>query len=246
MKILVVNGWTEDGDKDHQKAGCALQKDIFNNLIKVLKPEAVVDNYNSYSSNKFILDSYDAFMWTGGGGNIYDNNQHNKSQLSLCSKILSLEKPIWGSCWGMQVIVTALGQKVIKSNKPEFGISKDIKIKNNFLNNSIYKNKELTFDAPAHHYDIIVDIPYDFDVIAKNDNCIQSIFSRNRNIFCTQYHPELGYDYIADLMIFWKENYKAIYSQVEFNKLIEFLRTKELNDNGNRLIELKNWIVNLN
>ena len=116
MKILVVNGWTEDGDKDHEKAGCALQKNIFNNLIKELIPDVVVDNYSSYSPNKFILDSYEAFMWTGGGGNIYENNQHNKSQLNLCSKILSLGKPIWGSCWGMQVIVTALGKKVFKSN----------------------------------------------------------------------------------------------------------------------------------
>ena len=246
MKILVVTGWTEDGDKDHEKAGCALQKNIFNNLIKELIPDVVVDNYSSYSPNKFILDSYEAFMWTGGGGNIYENNQHNKSQLNLCSKILSLGKPIWGSCWGMQVIVTALGKKVFKSNNPEFGISKDIKIKNNVLENSIYKNKDLIFDAPAHHYDIIVDIPDDFEVIAENDRCIQSIFSANRNIFCTQYHPELGYDYIADLMIFWKNNYHAIFNETEFNTLIDFLKTKEITDKGDRLVELKNWLLDLN
>ena len=223
-----------------------MQKNIFSNLITRLNPNTLIENYSSYDSNEFELESYDAFMWTGGGGNIYEKNEHNKSQLNLCSKILSLNKPIWGSCWGMQVIVTALGKKVLKSNNPEFGISKDIKIKNNILENSVYKNKDLIFDAPAHHYDIIVDIPDDFEVIAENDRCIQSIFSADRNIFCTQYHPELGYDYIADLMLFWKNNYNTVLNESDFNKLIDYLKIKEAGDNGNRLIELKNWLMNLN
>ncbi len=245
MRILVVNGWTEDGEQDHVKAGCVLQKNIFSNLITKLKPNSTVDTFNSYNQEQYKLSNYDAFMWTGGGGNIYEDNTHNLSQLDLCSSILNLNKPIWGSCWGMQVIVTALGKKVLKSNNPEFGISKNIKIKNNILENSIYKNKNLIFDAPAHHYDIIVEIPDDFEVIAENNRCIQSIFSTSRNIFCTQYHPELGYDYIADLMVFWRDNYHTIFNQTDFNNLINFLRIKETNDNGSRLIELKNWLVNL-
>ena len=35
-----------------------------------------------------FLNNYNAFMWTGGGGNIYEENEHNKSQLEFCSNIL--------------------------------------------------------------------------------------------------------------------------------------------------------------
>ena len=242
MKILVVNGWTEEGDNDHIKAGCILQKNIFSNLITKLNPNILVENYNSYSSDRSKLDSYDAFMWTGGGGNIYENNEHNKSQLNLCSKILKLNKPIWGSCWGMQVIVKSFGKKVIKSNNPEFGISKNIKIISSTLNDSIYKNKELIFDAPAHHYDVIVDIPDEFEIIAENNLSIQSIYSKSKNIFCTQYHPELSYDYMANLMLFWKKNYNNFFNPGEFNNLIDLLKFKDSTDCDKRSLELKNWL----
>ena len=192
------------------------------------------------------LNSYDAFMWTGGGGNIYENNKHNNYQLNLCKKILEKEKPIWGSCWGMQVIVTSLGGSVIKSKIPEFGYSQNIEIINPVLNESIYKNKNKIFEAPAHHYDIVEDIPVDFEVVSKNDFCIQSIYSSSRNIFCTQYHSELPYDYISNLMIFWRNQYNQIFSNSEFDILMKTLKNKEITDKGQRLIEIKNWLELLN
>ena len=41
-------------------------------------------------------------------GNIYLSNQHNQNQLNVCEKILKLDKPLWGSCWGLQVIAYLL------------------------------------------------------------------------------------------------------------------------------------------
>jgi len=239
IKILVVNGWTKEGDKQHENANCILQKDIFEHLIKATLPNSKVDICDTYDEDLLInLDSYDAFMWTGGGGNIYEKNNHNFSQLKLCERILDKKKPIWGSCWGMQVIVTALGGLVKKSQKPEFGYSKDIKIINPILNNSIYNNKRNTFDAPAHHYDIVDKLPDEFEIITENEVCIQSIHSSSSNIFCTQYHSELPYDYIANLMLFWRDNYGKFFSDLEFDKVLDNLKTKEKEDRGERLKEI--------
>ena len=246
-KILIINGWTKDGDDQHVKAKCILQKNIFINLIENSSPNFKFETCDTYEeSENIIIDSYDAFMWTGGGGNIYENNNHNSAQLKLCEKIILKEKPIWGSCWGMQVIVTALGGRVIKSQKPEFGYSAKIKIINPILNDSIYKGKNITFDAPAHHYDIIDIIPKDFEIISKNDLCTQSIYSKPRNIFCTQYHSELPYNYIGNLMRFWKNNYKEFFSEFEFSELLKYLEDKEKEDKGQRLIEIENWLSTLN
>ena len=184
MKILIINGWTRHGDDQHLQAKCVLQKNIFKNLVKNYLPNSQVDIHDSYDENKNI-DNYDAYMWTGGGGNIYENNSHNYSQLKLCEKIIEIDKPIWGSCWGMQVIVTALGGVIKKCQKPEFGYSKDIKIISSTLNNSIYKGKSNIFDAPAHHYDIVNKLPNEFEIISENEICIQSIYSSSKKIFCT-------------------------------------------------------------
>ena len=246
-KILVINGWTKDADQQHKEAKCILQKDIFINIIRDILPNSDVTTLDTYPENEeYNLDSFDAFMWTGGGGNIYDMNDHNISQLNLCKKIIEKRKPIWGSCWGMQVIVKAMGGSVIKCKTPEFGFSKNIEITNPVLNDSIYKGKDKIFDAPAHHFDIVEKIPSEFEIISKNSICAQSIFSKSRNIFCTQYHAELPYNYIANLMIFWKKNYKDFFTDNEFEKTIIFLQKKEEEDSGKRLIEIKNWLSQFN
>ena len=242
MKILIINGWTRNGDDQHLQAKCVLQKNIFKNLVKNYLPNSQVDIHDSYDDEDKNIDNYDAYLWTGGGGNIYENNSHNYSQLKLCEKIIETDKPIWGSCWGMQVIVTAFGGAIKKCHKPEFGYSKDIKIISSTLNNSIYKDKSKIFDAPAHHYDIVEQLPAEFEIISENEICIQSVYSSSKKIFCTQYHPELPYDYIANLMKFWKENYKNFFSEIEFNEILKYLEIKEKEDKGQRLQELSNWL----
>ena len=47
-------------------------------------------------------------------------------------------------------------------------------------------------------------------------------------------------------MVFWKKNYSKIINELDFDALINSLRMKEVNDNENRLIELKNWLKLLN
>ena len=47
-------------------------------------------------------------------------------------------------------------------------------------------------------------------------------------------------------MVFWKKNYSKIINESDFDALINSLRIKEVNDNENRLIELKNWLKLLN
>ena len=47
-------------------------------------------------------------------------------------------------------------------------------------------------------------------------------------------------------MVFWKKNYSKIINELDFDELINSLRIKEVNDNENRLIELKNWLKLLN
>ena len=51
----------------------------------------------------------------------------NPSRVCL-SKFLKLEKPVWGSCWGLQVIATCYGDKITKTEKFEFGFAENIEI----------------------------------------------------------------------------------------------------------------------
>lgn len=231
-------------DKEHIKANCPPQSDFFRKVILKQLPHSTVDLYQTYI-NKFSkpkLSEYDAFFWTGGLGNIYQKNEFNISQLKVCEDVLSLNKPIWCSCWGLQVLVFACGGKISKSKNPEFGFSSNISIK---LENYIFKGKPDSFTAPGHHYDIIESMPTNFNILAENNVSIQAIVSKDSNIVCTQYHPELPFDFIGKLMLYWKKNYLKEMSENKFIELIDELKLLESENRFQRELELTNWINNL-
>ena len=66
-----------------------------------------------------------------------------------------------------------------------------------------------------------------------------------RDRFCTQYHPELPYNYIGKLMSYWKRNYLKIMSENEFEELLNKLQSFENEDQFNRELELLNWLENI-
>ena len=59
------------------------------------------------------------------------NSVNFKQTLKPNKKIFSLQIPILGICYGMQLLAKEFGGKVIKSNKKEFGNSKFIITKKN-------------------------------------------------------------------------------------------------------------------
>ena len=130
MKYLIVNGMDESHDLEHEKANSQFQYTFFKEIIEQTDPNAKVRVLHTYLDdiNSFSYDDYDVFMWTGGLGNIYLSNQHNQNQLKVCEKILKLDKPLWGSCWGLQVIATCYGDKIIQAGKFEFGFAENIEI----------------------------------------------------------------------------------------------------------------------
>jgi len=233
----------ESQDLEHNKAGCFYQHQYFKDIILNIDNDAEIKVLNTYKENIniFHYDDFDVFLWTGGLGNIYLSNSHNRDQLYVCEKILKLNKPLWGSCWGLQVVATCFGDKIVKTNKSEFGYAENIKI---LQNHQVYKNKNNFFTAPGHHYDHLENLNSEFEIISQNNISIQSISHKTKNIFCTQYHPELPYNFIGTLMHYWKNNYLEIFTEEEFNKRIELLNQLELNDKFDRKIELKNWLKN--
>ena len=84
MKFLIVSGMDQHADKEHRKAKCSTQSSFFESIILSKKSNSTVDIYSTYLTELPIskLNKYDAFLWTGGLGNIYEKNDFNSSQLN--------------------------------------------------------------------------------------------------------------------------------------------------------------------
>ena len=124
------------------------------------------------------------------------NSVNFKQTLKPSKDIFSLEIPILGICYGMQLLSKEFGGKVVKSNKKEFGNSK-LKIrKKSKLFEGI--NIDIEHKVWMSHSDKVIEVPLKFTKIAESINSRIAAFENSiTNIFGIQFHPEVTHTLIG-------------------------------------------------
>jgi GMP synthase (glutamine-hydrolysing) len=143
------------------------------------------------------LESYDGVTMTGSALNIYNGGVPVTRQVELARAVFAAGVPFFGSCWGLQVAVTAAGGEVRANPRGrEFGFARRILLSDAGRQHALFAGKPMTFEAPTIHRDEITSLPAGAATLAANDFGVQAAsFSLGRGTFWgVQYHPE--YDYI--------------------------------------------------
>ncbi|MEP6884660.1 MAG: type 1 glutamine amidotransferase [Gammaproteobacteria bacterium] len=143
------------------------------------------------------LESYDGVSMTGSALNIYNGGVHVTRQVELAKAVFAAGVPFFGSCWGLQVAVTAAGGEVRANPRGrEFGFSRRILLSDAGRAHPLFAGKPAVFEAPTIHRDEIALLPAGAVTLAANDFGVQAAaFNHGRGSFWgVQYHPE--YDYI--------------------------------------------------
>ena len=105
--------------------------------------------------------------------------------------------PFFGSCWGLQVAVTAAGGEVRANPRGrEFGFGRRILLNDAGREHPLFAVKPATFASPTIHRDEIAALPAGAALLATNDFGVQAAsFTHGRGTFWgVQYHPE--YDFL--------------------------------------------------
>ena len=124
------------------------------------------------------------------------NSVNFKKTLKPSKEIFSLEIPILGICYGMQLLSKEFGGKVIKSSKKEFGDSK-LKIRKK---SKLFENIKINTEHKVwmSHSDQVVDVPLNFTKIGESTNSKIAAFENTTiNIFGIQFHPEVTHTSIG-------------------------------------------------
>ena len=143
------------------------------------------------------LADYDGVTMTGSALNIYDGGEPVMRQIELAKAVFAAGVPFFGSCWGLQVAVTAAGGEVRANPRGrEFGFARRILLSDAGREHPLFKGKPAAFEAPTIHRDEIAVLPSGATTLAMNDYGVQAAsFSHGRGTFWgVQYHPE--YDYL--------------------------------------------------
>ncbi|MBS0580526.1 MAG: type 1 glutamine amidotransferase [Proteobacteria bacterium] len=146
------------------------------------------------------LGSFDAVAITGSALNVYDGGAHIERQVELARAVFAAGMPFFGSCWGMQVAVTAAGGR-IRPNPlgREFGFGRRIELTAAGRSHAMFAHKPTVFEAITVHRDDVGELPPDCTVLARNEMGVQALEVRHAGGACwgVQYHPEYTFAEIA-------------------------------------------------
>ncbi|MDB4241153.1 glutamine-hydrolyzing GMP synthase [Candidatus Pelagibacter sp.] len=135
---------------------------------------------------QIIKDNIAGIILSGGPLNVYENDK-----FKFDKKILKLEIPILGICFGHQILSKLLGGKVKKSKQREFGLATIKKVSNSILTKNFF-NKNNTSNVWMSHADQVSKMPKNFKVIASTNNSKLTIIENIKdNFYGVQFHPEV-------------------------------------------------------
>ena len=123
---------------------------------------------------------------SGGPLNVYQINKY-----SFDKKILELNIPILGICFGHQILSKLNGGTVRQSKHREFGLANIFKKRDSLLTKNFYGVKK-TKEVWMSHADQVSKLPKNFQVIASSTNSKYAIVENKlKKYYGVQFHPEV-------------------------------------------------------
>ena len=135
---------------------------------------------------KDINQSIKGIILSGGPLNVYQISKYTFNK-----KILDLNIPILGICFGHQILSKLNGGRVKQSKHREFGLANIYRKNSSLLTNNFFTNKKFK-RVWMSHADQVSKLPKNFKVIASSDNSKFAIIENKiRKFYGVQFHPEV-------------------------------------------------------
>jgi GMP synthase (glutamine-hydrolysing) len=135
---------------------------------------------------KDIDQTIKGIILSGGPLNVYQINKY-----SFDKKIINLNIPILGICFGHQILSKLNGGRVKQSKHREFGLANIYK-KNESLLIKNFFNKQKSKKVWMSHADQVSKLPKNFKVIASSTNSKFAIVENKlKKFYGIQFHPEV-------------------------------------------------------
>ncbi|HHY86545.1 MAG TPA: glutamine-hydrolyzing GMP synthase [Verrucomicrobia bacterium] len=121
---------------------------------------------------------------SGGPASVYDRNAPQPDP-----RLFTLNIPVLGICYGIQLVAHYLGGKVERSDKREYGKG-TLRVTDSF--SPLFANLPETLQVWNSHGDRITKLPRGFKAVAVTENSrYAAIEHRSRRMFGLQFHPEV-------------------------------------------------------
>jgi GMP synthase (glutamine-hydrolysing) len=208
-RLLVIEGNTAESRAEQLAAGGTVASSGYAGLLHELLPAATVDIcYPADGTSELpaggSLEGYDGVAITGSALHIYQGGPEVTRQIELVRAVFAAGTPVFGSCWGLQVLTVAAGGSVRRNPKGrELGFGRGIKLTEAGRKHPMYVGKPEVFNAPTVHLDEVETLAPGMTVLATNAvSDVQSAEIRCNGAIAwgAQYHPEYPLREIAAIV----------------------------------------------
>lgn len=185
IAILVTNTDESDFAQAHPKDG---QK--FSDLLWRVRPDWTFDVYQVKDGHFPDTLDFDGILITGSPASVHDGAPWIARLEELVRDALTQKTPMFGACFGHQIIARALGARV--GYNPQgwvFG-----RVETEFLRTSQHTA------LYAAHKEQVLDLPAGAEIVARTDGCEIAGFSIGAHVLTTQYHPEMTGNFMSALI----------------------------------------------
>lgn len=122
-------------------------------------------------------------VFSGGPSSVYSENAP-----VVTPDIISLGIPVLGICYGLQLLVHLSGLRVVPAGEREYGLALLDKRRESALLEEVGNGSKVWMS----HGDKIIDLPPDFQVTARTQNCEYTVIEApERGLYGVQFHPEV-------------------------------------------------------
>jgi len=270
-RILVIDGNEAATRARHVSVGGTDSGDGYAATLKRLAPGIETDIVRPADREPKLpegvaLADYDGAVITGSALNIYDRAAPVERQVDLAKAVFNAAVPCFGSCWGLQVGVTAAGGSVVRNPRGrEFGFARRIALNPAGLDHPMFQGKPEVFEAVTVHVDTVDSLPRGATPLAHNDMGLQAAelrFANGGSFWGVQYHPEYSVAEVAAMARRYAEvliRDGLVKEQAELDALVADLEAFDANpadarlawrfgvgaaitDTSIKLAELRNWL----
>ena len=200
MHIAILNSNTDRSDfakawpDDFEK---------FSTLLREVRPLWEFSHFDMiFEEHPKDLSFYDGYIVTGSPASVNADETWIKSEIAVVQALIELEKPIFGACFGHQLIAKALGSTVVDNPGGwEFGTVKTNRVSTPDWMQAAPDTEIEQWAIYAAHAEQVSRLPNNARLLCQNDQCEIGGFAIGNTVFTTQYHPEMTDEFIEALVV---------------------------------------------
>ena len=155
------------------------------------------------------VETADALIIGGAGGHsATEEHPFTASLTEVVTRWIDDDRPLFGSCWGHQLMAAELGGSVVTDPTHEEIGSFPIELTPEGRRDPLFATFPERFIVQLGHHDRIDKLPPGFVVLARSERCAhQAIRLDGKPVYGSQFHSEMTTEHMRARLLMYRDEY---------------------------------------